>query len=184
MRSHNEPVPVTDGPGVPGHAGAAALALERVTLRLSRAEPARARRCELRDSGRQDRGAGRHLRRRQDDDGAAADALLGSGRRPHHAERRRSAAIQARRSAPPHRAGGAGHLSVQRHAPQQHPDRAPGGERGGAAGGDRARLAERPGRRPCPTAWTRRSASAAPACPAASASASPSRAPSSRTRRC
>ncbi len=106
------------------------------------ADTARPLRRKLRHSGRQDSGAGRHLGCRQDHDGAAPDALLGSRLGPHHAEWHRSKSLQARRAAPDDRAGRAGHLSVQRHAARQHPDRATGGFQGRTAGGYPACLAE------------------------------------------
>jgi len=135
----------------------------KVELHLSRPVAPRAFRGELRDSRRQDRGAGRHVGRRQDHDGAAPDALLGSRLRPHHPERRRPASLQARRAAPPDRAGGAGHLSLQRQPARQHPDRPARRVGGRAAGRRQARLALGPGRHPARGAGPRRSASAAPA---------------------
>ena len=133
----------------------------RGRLHLRRTEPPRAQRCLVRDSGRQDGGPGRHVRRRQDHAGAAADALLGPGHRVDRAQRRRPARLQDRRPAQPHRAGRAGHLPLQRHPAPQHPDRQAGRRRGRNCRRRSAMPRSRIWWRPCRTASMRRSASAA-----------------------
>ena len=74
----NEPIPVRDGPGVPARPRRRRTKAGARQLHLPRPDQAGAVGRELRHSGGQDGGAGRHVGRGQDHDGAAPDALLGS----------------------------------------------------------------------------------------------------------
>ena len=138
----------------------------------------------LDDPARRDRGAGGPLGQRQVEPHPPAAALLPSGRRAHHARRPRPRVAHAGEPAPPDLAGVAERGALQRHRRGEHRLRARcehdergrhrARGRGGARDGVHPRAAAGP--------RTRRSARTAPSSPAASASASRSRARSSRTR--
>ena len=137
----HEPVPVTDGPGVPPRAGAASLSLDHVRF----AYPGQSRSAlagvsiEI-PAGKTvalvgPSGAGKtttaHLLMRFWDPDEGRISLNGVDLRD----------VRPRRPAPADRAGGAGDLSLQRHAPEQHPDRAARRERSRSRRRGRACLA-------------------------------------------
>ena len=101
-------------------------------LHLRGHQAAGAQRRHAHGPPRRDAGAGGPLRRGQDHHRPPLHALLGSGGGHGAAGRRRRAPVDARCAPRPHRAGGAGHLPLQRHAPRQHPHR-PAGSLGGRA---------------------------------------------------
>ncbi len=123
---HAEPVEITDGPAEPERQpGGSAVAFEDVTFTYpGRFRPALSQGF-VRGAGRCDGGAGGAVRSRQDHHRQSAAALLGPGRRRDRPGRGGSARPDAGRAAWPHRAGGAGHLPVQRHAGGECPSGAP-----------------------------------------------------------
>ena len=177
---HSEPVAITDGPRVPAAPrGGSTVRFEHV--RFTYPGPARAPRWRTSTStcrpGRRWRWSGRRAPARP----PSPTCCCASGTRTqgaHRAGRRRSARADAGRAARPHRAGRAGHLPVQRHAGGERPACAARcharGDRDRVAPGGAGGVRRRPARRACRPAW----ASAACSCPAGSASASRSRAPS------
>ena len=113
---HAEPVLITDGRRDPRRRAAARPFGSSMCASPIPAGSARAGGRVVRRAGRRNGGAGRPVRRRQDDHRQLAAALLGPGAGRDPAGWHRSARPDAGRAARPHRAGGAGHLSVQRHA--------------------------------------------------------------------
>ena len=176
---HAEPVVITDGPLEPAApAGGSALRFDDVTFTYpGRFRPALSEVSFAVPAGLHRR-PGRPVRRRQDHHRQFAAALLGSRRGRHPAGRRRSARTDAGRPARARRAGGAGHLPVQRHAGRQC---AAGPPRRDA--GRRSRRRWNAPRWPaswriCRRAWQPASASVACSYPVVSASAWRSPAPS------
>ena len=149
--------------------------VRRRAVRLSRRH-AGAARHEFCRPERQGHGAGRPLGRRQIDGAQSAVAVLRRRLRPHPDRRAGHCRRIARLAAPRHRLCRPDHAPVPRHHPRQHRARQTRRQRGGdrrrRQGGARARFHHRASR----PATTPRSASTACSSPAASASASPSRA--------
>ena len=144
---HSAQVAVADGPGARPAPGAPALEMEGVSLHLRGHREAGAQRRHAHGPPRRDAGAGGTLRRRQDHHRSPLHALLGPGGGHGAAGRRGRAPVDARCASRPDRAGGAGHLPLQRHAPRQHPHRPAGRVRGracrGGAPGGAGRLRRR-----------------------------------------
>ena len=122
MRSIEQPA-VRDGPRARRRRQAVGDPLRGCQLRLSRPAAAGARPTSRSTSppARPSRSSARRAparRRRQ-----SAAAVLGPGGGPHPDDGVDLRGLRARPSAPPHLAGVAGHLSLQRHAARQRPAR-------------------------------------------------------------